>query len=342
MSLPIDTSVKPMLAKLERGIPEGDGWLFEPKWDGFRALVFREVAATQIRSRNALPLERYFPELLPVLEEAFAKPCVVDGEIVIEGEGGLDFGGLQMRIHPAASRVKMLAEQTPATFIAFDMLALGKRDLRKVRFAERRRLLQEELRPSESCFLTPQTSDPDEAAHWFERFEGAGLDGIIAKKADLLYLSDERAMVKVKHERTVDVVVGGYRGDEKSGIKSLLLGLYDDNGGFHFVGFTSTFNASTRKTLHEQLQEYRGAGSFGEGRIPGEPSRWSGRKDSSWISLKPDLVIEVAFDHMEGDRFRHGTRFLRWRPDKDPKDCTYGQITPPAPFALEQIRALSD
>lgn len=327
-----------MLAKLERGIPRGEGWRYEPKWDGFRALVVREDEDVRIWSRDGRPLERYFPELLPALGEAFPDGSAVDGEIVLAGRDGLDFDALQQRLHPAASRVKLLSERTPASFVAFDLLAAGGEDLRSTPLGERRARLVAILGAEASdrlpvgrttVLLTPQTDDPGEAERWFERLERIGLDGIVAKRTDLRYVPGERVMVKVKHRRTAECVVGGYRlARSGHGVGSLLLGVYDDAGILHYVGHTSSFTAGERRELLERLRPLEGGHSFSEGRTPGGPSRWSGGRDPSWVPLEPTLVCEVSYDHLQGDRFRHATTFLRWWPDRKPKDCTFDQFLP--------------
>ena len=344
MPWPIDPPVKPMLSRAASAIPRGAEWLYEPKWDGFRAIVFRDGDAIKIDSRNARPLDRYFPELAAPLQAALPDPCVADGEIIMPGESALDFEALQMRLHPAASRVAMLAVKMPATFVAFDLLHDGTADLRARPLSLRRDRLKGTVTPNRSVILTPHTADADEAADWFVRFEGAGLDGVIAKRRDQPYVEGERVMVKIKHERTADVVVGGYRiGKDGTSLGSLLLGLYDEHGTLHHVGFTSAFNAKEKREILSMLQPLRGegAGGFGVGRTPGTPSRWSGGKDMEWVSLQPKLVCEVAFDKLEGDRFRHGTRILRWRPDKEPRECGYDQLEPPRPFTLDEIRAIT-
>jgi ATP-dependent DNA ligase len=338
MALPLTPPLEPMLSEAQDDIPVGAGWLYEPKWDGFRALIFCDQGKIQIGSRKGQSLERYFPELVELFPSSLPDPCVVDGEIVIGGERGLDFEALQQRIHPAASRIAKLSQETPASFAAFDLLALGNEDLREKPLRERFRLLGDSLKETSRIFLTPQTEDPDEARQWFTRYEGAGLDGVIAKREELKYLPGERVMVKVKHARTVDCVVGGYRmGKSGDGVGSLLLGLYDDAGILHHVGHTSSFKAKERRELLAQLAPLEGGESFGKGRTPGGPSRWAQDKDMSWTAVTPSLVCEVAFDHLQGDRFRHATRFLRWRLDKAPKDCTYQQLIPPSPFSLEEI-----
>lgn len=329
-----------MLARLQGEIPRGEGWCYEPKWDGFRAVVFRDRDRLHISSRNTQPLERYFPELVTLLADALPPRCVVDGEIVIVGPSGLDFDALLQRIHPAASRVALLAGQTPASFVAFDLLAVADDDLTGLPFSRRRATLEACVKEGSRVFLTPQTADHEEAATWFERFEGAGLDGVVAKGSDLRYLPGERVMVKVKHSRTADCVVGGYRLSKSGdGIGSLLLGLHRD-GVLHHVGHTSSFTATQRREMLEALRPLEGEDSFGEGRTPGGPSRWTQGRDMSWFSLEPRLVCEVAFDHLQGARFRHATRFLRWRPDKDPEECTFDQLAPPRPFSLEDIRRI--
>ena len=345
MPLPFEPPVEPMLAKLQREIPTGDGWLYEPKWDGFRAIIFRDRGQTTIISRDERPFDRYFPELHPALD-TLAKTCVVDGEIVIPGKAALEFDSLLLRIHPAASRVRLLADQTPASFVAFDLLASGSTDLREKPFADRRKRLEKLvpdrlpskaskrqvmsiLRPAPRVVLTSQTEDPKTAKRWFEAYEGAGLDGVVAKPNDLRYVHGKREMIKVKHQRTVDCVVGGYRLSKAGdGIGSLLLGLYDDQGNFHYVGHTSSFKAAERRELLKRLKKLEGGRSFAGGRMPGGPSRWTGGKDTSWVPLEPTLVCEVAYDHMQGYRFRHAATFLRWRPEKPPKDCKLDQVLP--------------
>ncbi|MEO7804109.1 MAG: ATP-dependent DNA ligase [Actinomycetota bacterium] len=338
MSYAISPPILPMLAKAASHIPSGDGWLYEPKWDGFRAIVFRDEDALYIGSRNAKPLLRYFPELESAMKRALPQQAVVDGEIVIAGPHGLDFDALQLRIHPAASRVKMLSETQPSMFVAFDLLALNQ-DLRTEPLDERRRLLEESFVDADDTFVTPQTSDIELASTWFDRYEGAGLDGIVAKRHDLRYRSGDRAMVKVKHLRTVDCVVGGYRiSKSNDGISSLLLGLYRD-GSLHYVGHTSSFKTADRRSLLGELRKLEdGKPSFGTGRSPGGASRWTGSDDKEWVTISPVLVCEVAFDHMQGDRFRHGSTFVRWRADKQPDECTWEQLELPNLFDLNEIR----
>lgn len=326
-----------MLAKLKDELPRGPEWVYEPKWDGFRALVWRDGSEVSITSRDKRPFERYFPELIEPLAAALPEDCVVDGEIIIVSDGRLDFDGLLLRIHPAASRIKLLSEQYPARFVAFDLLAAAGRDERGSPLAERRKRLEDvivggrptpdAIIPDEQVSLTPQTRDVAEAEEWFEAFDRFGLDGVIAKSVDLRYRPGDRAMVKVKKLRTVDCVVGGYRlSKDRTGVGSLLLGLYDEAGTLHYVGHTSSFRAPERRRLLEELKELEGHAGFGGGRTPGGPSRWSGMRDTSWVPVKPDLVCEVSIDRMQGDRFRHAATFLRWRPEKPPRDCGFDQL----------------
>lgn len=342
MSLPVQPPLVPMLAKLQSELPEGDGWLYEPKWDGFRALVFRDGDDLEVISRDGRPLVRYFPELPPLLSRALPDRCVVDGEVLMAGEGGLDFDTLQLRIHPAASRINKLAEEIPSSFVGFDLLALGDEDLRLQPFSARRAALEgvltECLEPAPMppleplhVYLTPQTDRHEEAVRWFDSFESIGLEGIVAKRAGDAYLPGKRAMVKVKHKRTADCVVGGYKlGKTGDGIGALLLGLYDEAGVLHYVGHTSSFKAKERRELLAQLKPLEGGGAFGEGRSPGGQSRWSGARDQAWVSVRPELVCEVSFDRMQGDRFRHAATFMRWRTDKAPEQCTIDQVWAPS------------
>ena len=344
-----------MLAKLTPAIPEGDGWVFEPKWDGFRTIVFRDGDDVYLQSRDLRPFNRYFPELAPVLTELREQRVVLDGEVVIATDGGLDFEALLLRIHPAASRVQLLASQTPASFVAFDLLARGDQDLRDQPFAERRAMLEDVMADAPaSVHLTPASADRGQALDWFERFEGAGLDGLIGKRLDGPYRPGVRDMIKIKHLRTADCVVPGFRW-HKNGpgtmVGSLLLGLYDANGRLQHVGVTSSFTNQQRRELVEFLGPYRESSLEGHPwadwavaeqeaalagrRLPGASSRWNRGKDLSWEPLRPELVCEVAFDHLQGDRFRHATTFRRWRFDKPPAECRYDQLdeTPPALLA---------
>jgi ATP-dependent DNA ligase len=346
--------IEPMLAKLADGLPDGGPFFYEPKWDGFRAIVFRRGTELYIQSRDLRPLDRYFPELHDALVAGLPEDCVVDGEIVIATPGGLDFDALQLRLHPAASRVAKLAKECPASFVAFDLLAIGGDDLRDRPQAERRRRLEQALggvRPP--IHLTPATRDRAVAADWLTRFEGAGLDGVIVKPEDGIYEPGKRAMIKVKHARTADCVVAGFRW-HKNGpgtlIGSLLLGLYDDRGRLHHVGVTSSFTLSARKELAAELaplreraledhpwKEWADAAQHETTRMPGGQSRWSAGKDLSWEPLRIERVCEVKYDHMQGDRFRHAAVFQRWRPDKPPRECRYDQLEVTTPFELEKV-----
>jgi ATP-dependent DNA ligase len=348
MTLPVQPPIAPMLAKLVRELPEREGLYYEPKWDGFRCIVFRESESITLASRNEKPLDRYFPELIESLRVNLPERCVVDGEIVIVGESGLDFDALTNRIHPAASRIKLLATTTPSSFVAFDLLALGDVDLQGAPYVERRAHLSEALRGARPpIYLTPATDDPAIARDWFSRFEGAGLDGVMVKPADLAYLPDKRAMFKVKHERTADCVVGGFRWHKEGGvIGSLLLGLFDERGHLHHVGVVSGFSALRRKEFVELLAPHRASATEKHPwqpdaetgiRVPGAQSRWSAGKNLDWEPLRPDLVVEVAYDHLQGDRFRHSTSFIRWRPDRTAESCTYDQLDAPVPFELQNI-----
>ncbi|HWH37537.1 MAG TPA: ATP-dependent DNA ligase [Candidatus Limnocylindrales bacterium] len=359
MRLPFEPPIEPMLAKLSTELPAGDGWLFEPKWDGFRAIVFRDRDEVFIQSRDLKPLERYFPELPPALRAELPERCVVDGEIVIPGADGLDFDALLLRIHPAESRVRMLAEQTPASFVAWDLLALGDEDLRRRSQAERRELIEQALGgTSPPIHLSPATRDVGVARDWFARFEGAGLDGVMAKPIGAAYQPGKRAMLKIKHARTADCAVAGFRW-HKNGpgthVGSLLLGLYDDAGKLHHVGITSSFSWDRRAALTTELEPLRedaadghpwaewaawagvGSADASGSRMPGATSRWNRGRDLSWEPLRLERVAEVAYDHLQGDRFRHATTFKRWRPDKQPADCRYDQLETTAPFELERI-----
>lgn len=343
--------VLPMLAKSVAAIPAG--MQYEAKWDGFRAIVFRDGDEVELGSRTGKPLTRYFPELVTAVRERLPERCVVDGEIVIAREGHLDFDALTERIHPADSRVRTLAERTPASLVVFDLLALGDESLMDVPLTERRERLTGALAGVRApVHLAPATADIEVARRWFEEYEGAGLDGVIAKPLTVRYRPDERAMFKIKHERTADVVVAGYR-LHKSGpvVGSLLLGLYDDRGALQHVGVSAAFTMKRRAELVEELEPLRLDDVTGHpwaawseeaahetARLPGAPSRWSGRKDLSWVPLRPDRVAEVAYDHMEnGQRFRHTARFRRWRPDRTPESCTYAQLQEPVRYDLAEI-----
>jgi len=346
-----------MLAKRVAELPEGPDWIFEPKWDGFRALVFRDGDELLLQSRDEKPLDRYFPDLREPLLAQLPARCVLDGEVVIARDGALDFEALQMRIHPAASRVALLAKESPASIVLFDVLCEGDRDLRQQPFRERRRALEGLLaRARPPLHLTPATEDRRVAADWFRRFEGAGLDGVVAKPAAGPYQSNKRVMLKVKHERECDCVVAGFRwhkGGEGRAVGSLLLGLYDDAGVLHHVGVAASFSDAKRRELVGFLAPYRKDALAGhpwkgwaEGedepsgqRMPGAKSRWSRGKDLSWEPLRPELVVEVAYDHMQGTRFRHIAHFRRWRTDKRPRDCTYEQLEVVAPHELSAIFA---
>ncbi|MGZ6256490.1 MAG: ATP-dependent DNA ligase [Candidatus Limnocylindria bacterium] len=357
MSFPIEPPIEPMLAKPTPELPVGDGWRYEPKWDGFRALVFRDGSDLHLQSRDLKPLDRYFPELLGPLRSLGGPRArfVLDGEIVIARDGGLQFESLLLRIHPAASRVAMLAADTPASFVAFDCLAEGADDLRDAPLDERRARLERLVAdPPASVLLTPATGDPAVARHWFDVFEGAGLDGVIAKRAELRYLPGKREMAKIKHLRTADCVVAGFRW-HKNGpgtlIGSLLLGLWNAAGPLQHVGVTSSFSMEKRADLVAFLEPYRNDAlvnhpwrewreweeqAAAEGRrVPGATSRWNRGKNLSWEPVRPELVAEVAFDHLQGDRFRHAATFQRWRTDRSPADCRYDQLeeTPAALLA---------
>lgn len=336
------SALSPMLSEAQEHIPQGAGWLYEPKWDGFRALVWRQGDSIQLISRNGQPLERYFPEVLRGLLDALPPEIIVDGEIILPSDRGLDFDALSNRIHPAASRVAKLSVETPAGFVAFDCLSVGREDLRPLRNDQRRAALVSNFKTHGQFFVSPQTEDPKEAERWFHEFEGAGCDGVIARRAELDYRGGERVMVKIKHGRTADVVVGGYREGKTEGtVGSLLLGLYDDRGVLHHIGHTSSFDAKQKRALRETLKPYEGGVSFGQGRTPDAPSRWNkGKERPAWVPLTPALVCEVRYDYLQGARFRHAATFLRWRPDKPPESCVTSQLIPPHPFQLAKIVAL--
>src|SRR5262245_17151626 len=345
-----------MLAKRVGEVPDGPGWIFEPKWDGFRVIVFRDGDDLLLQSRDEKPLDRYFPELRAPLTAQLRPRCVLDGEIVIARDGGLDFEALQLRIHPAASRVALLAKELPASVVFWDVLCEGERDLRAHPFRERRRELEALLaRARAPLHLTPATEDRSVAADWFRRFEGAGLDGVVAKPGSGAYQPNKRVMLKVKHERECDCVVAGFRWHKRgqgTSLGSLLLGLYDDAGGLHHVGVAASFSDERRRELVAYLEPYREAALVdhpwrhwaGEGepdatsrRMPGAKSRWNQGKDLSWEPLRPELVVEVAYDHMQGRRFRHTAQFRRWRADKKPGECTYAQLEVVPPHELSAI-----
>jgi len=341
-----------MLSKLVPEIPPAGDVLFEPKWDGFRTIVFRDADAIELGSRNERPMTRYFPELLGPLKASLPSRCVVDGEVVIAGKKGLDFDALLNRIHPADSRVQKLAAETPASFVAFDLLAVGDEDLRPLPFLERRRRLEEALASARPpIHLTPATRDRRVAEEWFRRFEGAGLDGVMVKPLGLPYLEGKREMLKVKHARTADCVVAGFRFYKGSAdVGSLLLGLYDGAGMLHHVGIASGFSAARRRELLQEVaslreraleghpwQQWATLAGEGEARMPGAPSRWNAKRDLAWEALRPERVAEVSYDHLQGDRFRHATHFLRWRDDRDPHSCTYTQLEAVVPEELSRL-----
>jgi ATP-dependent DNA ligase len=354
MQLPVMPPVSPMLAKAVPAIPPGAS--YEPKWDGFRSICFRDGDDVELGSRNERPMTRYFPELVAALQAELPPRCVVDGEIVIATDTGLDFEALQQRIHPAESRVRMLSEKTPASFIAFDLLALGDDDYTGRRFAERRAALERALADAgRSVHLTPTTTDVDEAQRWFTEFEGAGLDGVIAKPLDITYQQDKRVMFKIKHTRTADCVLAGFRWHKTSSeqgplVGSLLLGLYNDDGKLQHVGVVGAFTAKRRAELVEELEpllvgegdqhpwsEWADAEAHQSQRLPGNVSRWNATKDLSFVPLRPERVLEVKYEHMEGTRFRHLAHFIRWRDDRTPESCTYEQLEQPLTFALDDI-----
>ena len=374
MTLPVSSPIEPMLSRAAATLPDGDGWQFEPKWDGFRTLVFRDGDEILLQSRDKRPMNRYFPELLEPLAAALPERCVLDGEVVIVGEAGLEFEALLLRIHPADSRVRLLAEQTPASYVAWDLLAVGDEDLLNTPLADRRQRLEEALGAvAAPVHLSPATQDRALAEDWFHRFEGAGLDGVMAKRLDEPYRPGERTMIKVKHSRTADCVVAGFRWHKNGAgtmVGSLLLGLYDDERTLHHVGVTAAFTNKVRMELVEELgplrqnaldghpwREWAEAESASAGvrfqpdtgggdvrpeaakmqRLPGASSRWNRGKDLSWEPLRPERVCEVAYDHMQGTRFRHGAQFRRWRPDKRPEDCRYDQLEVTPAYELERV-----
>ena len=357
MRLPFAPPLAPMLSKAADALPGGDGWQFEPKWDGFRTLVFRDGDEVVLQSRDEKPMNRYFPELVAPLARTLPERCVVDGEIVIVGADGLDFEALLLRIHPAASRVKLLAAQAPASFVVWDLLALGAEDLRPLPLAARRERLEQVLADAAPpVHLSPATRDRTLAEDWFRRFEGAGLDGVMAKRLDAPYRAGERTMIKLKHARSADCVVAGFRW-HKNGtgtmVGSLLLGLYDEAGTLHHVGVTAAFTDAVRKQLVADLAPLRenalerhpwrdwaeaqgDANETGQ-RLPGASSRWNRGKDLNWEPVRPERVCEVAYDHMQGTRFRHAAQFVRWRPDKRPQACGYDQLEVTPAYELERV-----
>ena len=351
MDLPISPPFAPMLAKAVKAMPEGDV-VYEPKWDGFRCIVFRDGDEVELSSRGEKPLTRYFPELVEAVKRELPERCVVDGEVIIRTGPVLDFDKLSQRIHPAASRVNLLAVETPASFVAFDLLALDDESLLEKPFVERRARLEEIMaKANPPIHLTQVTDSYETALRWFEEFEGAGLDGVIAKPRTLPYEPDKRTMFKVKHERTADCVIAGFRW-HKTGpiVGSLLLGLYNDQGKLQHVGVAASFPMKRREELVAELEPYRCAdlsehpwGAWAEqteatvDRMPGAVSRWTGKKDLSWVALRPELVCEVAYEHMEGTRFRHTARFRRWRSDRTPESCTYEQLDIPVAYDLDGI-----
>jgi ATP-dependent DNA ligase len=347
------TPIKPMLAKIADALPVEPGFLFEPKWDGFRAIVFRSAEQTVLQSRDLKPLNRYFPELAQALHHALPNGCVLDGEIVVASSRGLDFDALQQRIHPAASRIARLAQETPASFVAFDLLAAGGKSTMELQQSERRMRLERLLGSAKPpLHLTPITRDRAEAERWLEQFEGAGLDGVVAKLESAPYQPDKRAMLKIKHVRSADCVVAGFRWykDRTDAVGSLLLGLYDGAGTLHHVGVTSSFTMAIRQQLLQELapqrddalashpwRDWAGAVVDDAQRMPGAQSRWSAGKDLSWQPLRPERVCEVKYDHLQGRRFRHATTFMRWRVDKAPKDCRYDQLDVTTPYELARV-----
>jgi ATP-dependent DNA ligase len=361
LDLPFQPPLEPMLSHAADGLPANDGaadgWQYEPKWDGFRTVVFRDRGEIVLQSRDSKPMNRYFPEVVEALLARLPERCVLDGEIVIVGKAGLDFEALLLRVHPAASRVKLLAAEIPASFVAWDLLALGDEDLRPLPLATRRARLEEALAAATPpLHLTPATRDRALAEDWFRRFEGAGLDGVMAKRLDEPYQPGERTMIKVKHARTADCVVAGFRWHKNGAgtmVGSLLLGLYDDAGKLHHVGVTAAFTNAMRKSLVDELAplrehaleghpwrdwaEWQADAEAAGQRLPGASSRWNRGKDLSWVALRPERVCEVAYDHMQGTRFRHGAQFRRWRPDKPPAECRYAQLEVTPAYELERV-----
>jgi ATP-dependent DNA ligase len=351
-SFPLDSPIEPMLAKLASALPPVGDFLYEPKWDGFRAIVFRGESNLLIQSRELKPLDRYFPELHAVLLDQLPPGCVLDGEVIIATDQGLDFDALQQRIHPAESRIQKLAGATPASFVAFDLLAIDGDSVMEEPQQKRRKLLEKLLKKAKApLHLTPVSSDRTTAERWLEQFEGAGLDGVMAKPVNAIYQPGKRAMIKIKHERTAECAVAGFRWHKagKGIVGSLLLGLYDKAGALHHVGVTSSFTMARRKELAVELEPLRKNALVGHPwrewaeaqsemqRMPGGQSRWSAGKDLSWEPLRVERVCEVKYDHLQGDRFRHGTTFLRWRVDKSPKECRYDQLEVVKSYQLAEI-----
>jgi len=351
-NLPLAPPIEPMLAKLARAVPTGEGWWYEPKWDGFRCLVFRDGDEVYLQSRNLRPLNRYFPEVAAALAPALPLRCVVDGEIVVANpEGGLSFDSLTQRIHPAASRVNILAEQTPASFVAFDVLAFDDDRVLDRPFEQRRAMLHDIVTTAADVHVTPASDDPDQAQRWFADFEGAGLDGIVAKRGEDPYVPGKRTLVKVKHERTAECVVAGFRvHKDGNGVGSLLLGLFDDEGTLHHVGVCAGFSVKFRTELLSEIEPlrepalddhpWRGwaeAEAASEGHMPGAVSRWNAGKNLSWHPLRCQRVLEVTFGQLESGRFRHGVRFVRWRPDREPASCTYDQLDVASPVDFAEF-----
>ncbi|MGY1844929.1 ATP-dependent DNA ligase [Modestobacter sp. SYSU DS0875] len=359
MDLPVLPPVKPMLAKPAAALPTGEGWFYEPKWDGFRCIVFRDGDEVELGSRNERPLTRYFPDVVAAAKAQLPERCVVDGEIVVPRGDRLDFESLLQRIHPAASRVTKLAAETPASFVAFDLLALGDESLMELPFAQRQARLRDALATAQApVHVSTITQDAETGQRWFREFEGAGLDGVIAKRGDRPYSPDQRVMTKVKHVRTADCVVAGFRW-HKSGpvVGSLLLGLYDDAGTLQHIGVAASFTMKRRAELVEELAPYRaqaldghpwqdwanastsaaGPGEDAERRMPGATSRWNAGKDLSWVPLRPELVVEIRYDQLEGSRLRHTGHFQRWRTDRDARSCTYDQLEVPVRYDLDEV-----
>jgi len=353
MPFPLEPPIEPMLARIADALPPQGDVLFEPKWDGFRAIVFRGDDDLYIQSRDLKPLDRYFPELHEALLQRLPPRCVVDGEIVIATSHGLDFDALQLRLHPAESRIAKLSQSTPSSFVAFDLLAVAGASVMDAPQRERRARLESLLQgAAPPLHLTPVTSDRAVATRWLEEFEGAGLDGVVAKPLDTHYQPGKRAMLKIKHARTADCVVAGFRWykDSQDAVGSLLLGLFDDAGALHHVGVTSAFTMATRRELvqlleplrkdalaHHPWRDWADESAHASTRMPGGQSRWSAGKDLSWEPLRIERVCEVKYDHLQGDRFRHATHFLRWRPDKPPKACRYDQLEITTPYELQKV-----